>query len=103
MERNLATTPATARISFCATVDTATGTARWRVYLVYGSPVGGHDLEGWNAKETILFHASEFLTAGCDRNLLVAATLASAKGAAEWTVNGDHLGLGVQFLCDESR
>ena len=98
MERNLATTPSEARISFRATVDAAAGTACWRVNLVKGRAVRRHDLEGGDAEETILLHAPEFLSTRCNRSLLVAATLASAKGTAEWAVDGDHLGLRVEFL-----
>ena len=100
MEWNLATTPATARISFGATVDATTSAARWRVDLVNRIATRCLDLERRHAKEAIFLHAAEFLSTRCDSGLLVAAAFATAKGAAEWTVDGDHLGLCVGFLME---
>jgi hypothetical protein len=103
MEWNLATTPTAARISFGAAVDAATAAACWRVDLVDRRAIRRLDLEGRHAKEAIFLHTAEFLSTRCDSSFLVAAALATAKAAAEWTVYGDHLGLSVCFLLGRSK
>jgi hypothetical protein len=81
-------------IFFPAAVDTLTIIARWRMDLVNGSAIRCLDLEGGDPKETILPHSAKFLPTRGDSSLLVAAALATTKGAAEWTVDSDYLGLG---------
>ena len=83
-----------------AAIDTVTIGARWRVDLVNRIAIRCLDLERRHAKEAIFLHAAEFLSTRCDSGLLVAAAFATAKGAAEWTVDGDHLGLCVGFLME---
>ncbi|KAI2491999.1 hypothetical protein MHU86_22551 [Fragilaria crotonensis] len=86
-----------------AAVDTVTTAARWWTNLVNKRPIRRVDLEGRDAKETIFLHAAQFLTTGCDSSLLEGAALATAKWAAEWTVDGDHLILRRAFLLDRFR
>jgi hypothetical protein len=81
-----------------AAIDTVTIGARWRMDLVDGSATRCLDFERRNAKEAIFLHAAEFLPIRGDSSLLVTAALATTKGAAEWTVDSDQVGLFLEFL-----
>jgi hypothetical protein len=90
--------PLTARVAFRANLHAHTTTARGRVNLIdrLTSTIGHR--KGWDAVVAVLRDSSEGLSTRSDRDLLVAATLATSARATKRAIDREELRVSAEFL-----